>query len=41
MRARIEELEEHLDGVMEDEKVLNRDTTLVVRYLKLRETHGG
>ena len=36
MRARIEELEEHLDGVMEDEKVLYRDTTFVAPYRSRR-----
>ena len=37
MRARIEELEEHVDGVMEDEKVLSRDT-LAVPYHYLSRT---
>ena len=42
MRARIEELEEHVDGVMEDEKVLYRDASnRVLRETLVTETLEG
>ena len=42
MRARIEELEEHVDGVMEDEKVLYRDASnRVLRETLVIETLEG